>query len=226
VKPRLYGRALGGDVARSILARILGTSLQLLHPVMPFVTEELWQHLPGSSGLIVQTSWPAPEQRFIDAEAEDRFTRVQALVTAVRTIRADYGVEPGKSVRAAVEPASTDALEAFNAEQRTVERLAKLSHLAIGNGQAGEMGAHAVLPDGSGVFVPLGDAIDVARECRRLSEELVRVDRQVASVGATLANENFMKRAPPEVIERERGREQTAREQRDTLAGKLRVLGC
>ena len=83
-----------------------------------------------------------------------------------------------------------------------------------------------MLPDGSGVFVPLGDAIDVTRECRRLSEELARVDRQVTSVAATLANENFIKRAPPEVIERERGREKTAREQREALAGKLKVLGC
>ena len=104
VKARLYGTAPGGDVARSVLADVLGTSLRLLHPVMPFVTEELWQHLPGSSRLLVQTPWPVADQRLVDAEADDRFARVQALVTAVRTIRADYGVEPGKAVRAAVEP--------------------------------------------------------------------------------------------------------------------------
>ncbi len=230
VKPRLYGTAPGGDVARAILVHVFGAALRLLHPVMPFITEELWQHLPqpanAEPGLLARAAWPAPDPGRVDPEAEDRFARVQALVTAVRTIRAEYGIEPGKAVRAAVEPASVDALEAFNAEQRTIERFAKLSRLAIAAGPAAEVGAHAVLPDGSGVFVPLGDAIDLGRECTRLAGELARVDKQLAAVTATLANEKFVQRAPAEAVERERVRERTAREQREALAAKLRALGC
>ena len=88
------------------------------------------------------------------------------------------------------------------------------------------VGAHGVLPDGTAVFVPLGDAIDVTAECSRLDAERRRIDTQLQAVTAKLANENFTTRAPADVVERERQKEQTWREQRDTLVAKRRSLGC
>ncbi len=226
VKPRLYGRADGGETARAILCHVFETVLRLLHPIMPFVTEELWSHLPGDRApLLARAPWPAAEDRYLDEEAEGRFGHVQALVTAVRAVRAEYRVPPGATVRAEVEPASRDALEAFNAEQGTIERLAKLAGLALNGGGTG-VGAHQVLPDGSAVFIPLGDAIDVEQECRRLHHELERLDGQLRGVEAKLANRQFTTRAPADVVEREREKERTWRDQRETLAGKLRALGC
>ncbi|MBI4421587.1 MAG: class I tRNA ligase family protein, partial [Gemmatimonadetes bacterium] len=241
VKPRLSESLPGGEVARAILAYVLGTALRLLHPFMPFITEELWQYLPAGvrvaepalpppagepvPSLLAAARWPFPDPRFLDEEAEDRFARVQALVTAVRTVRAEYGVAPGRSVKAVVDPASTAALEAFNAEQRTIERLARIGSLSLEGGGDG-IGAHQVLPDGSSVFVALGEAIDVAKECARLGEELARLDRQIWSVEQKLKNQQFVERAPPDVVERERTKERSWREQREALAGKLRVLGC
>ena len=227
VKPRLYGSAAGGAVAKGILLHVLETSLRLLHPFMPFITEELWSNLPGreSGAPLAKGEWPKPVVALIDEEAEDRFIRVQALVTAVRTVRAEYGIEPGRAVRAVVQPSNTAALEAFNAEQRTIERLAKIAKLSMEGGHHG-VGAHQVLPDGSSVFVPLGDAIDIGKECARLGAEVNRMDQQLSSVAATLANEQFIRRAPPDVVERERAKERSWREQREALAGKLRVLGC
>jgi valyl-tRNA synthetase len=227
----LYGTVDGGATARRILAYALEISLRLLHPFMPFVTEELWQNLPRSgdsrngSGLLAAAAWPRADSRLVDDEAEDRFARVQALVTAVRTIRAEYGVEPGRAVRAFVEPTSTAALEAFNAEQRTIERLAKVSRLTVGSAGEG-VGAHQVLPDGSTVFVPLGDAIDITRECTRLGAEAERLEKQLASLSARLSNEQFLSRAPAAVVEGERAKEKSWGEQLDALRGKLRVLGC
>ncbi len=226
VKPRLYGSAPGGDVARGILAYVLDTGLRMLHPVVPFVTEELWSHLPGErEPLLARAAWPRPIDRLIDEEAEDRFARVQALVTAVRAIRSEYGVQPAQLVRAMVQPASVDASESFNAEERTIQRLAKVSQLSR-NGDTEGVGAHAVLPDGSAVFVPLGDAIDLVKECDRLGAELGRLDRQLAGVEATLNNPKFIARAPAAVVERERAKERSWRDQRTTLAEKLRILGC
>jgi len=146
-------------------------------------------------------------------------------VSAVRNIRAEYGVAPGRTVRVYVRPASLDAVEAWNAEQRTIERLAKVEGLTLGDAPPG-VGAHAVLADGSAVFVPLGDAIDVARECARLGAELARIDGQLAGLARTLSNERFLAKAPADVVERERAKESSWREQRATLADKLRVLGC
>jgi valyl-tRNA synthetase len=226
VKPRLYGTLRGGEVARAILAHVFETALRLLHPSLPFVTEELWSHLPGErEPLWAGASWPVASARLTDDEAERRFAAVQALVSAVRNIRAEYGVAPGHTVRAMAQPASLDTAEAFNAEQGTIERLARISRLEVGPAPAG-VGAHAVLADGSTVFVPLGDAIDVAKECARLRAELERVDGLLAGVARTLSNENFLRRAPADVVGRERTKEAAWREQRAALAGKLGVLGC
>jgi valyl-tRNA synthetase len=226
IKPRLYGAIPGGDVASAIVVHVFQTALRLLHPIVPFLSEELWQHLPGErEPLLAAAAWPTPQQAFIDGEAEDQFARVQALVTAVRTVRAEYGVPPGAEVRAFARPANAEALQAFNAEQRTVERLAKLSRLTLEE-HPEEVGAHQVLPDGSSVFVPLGDAIDVQQECERLAGELERMDKQLTGVAAKLGNQQFITRAPADVVERERDKERSWREQRETLADKLRTLGC
>jgi len=226
VKPRLQGTASGGDAARAALVTTFETTLRLLHPIMPFITEELWSCLPGErEPVLAGASWPEAQPAYLDPDAEERFGLVQALTGAIRTIRAEYGVKPGKGVRAAVEPASDLARSAFEAERATVERLAKVEGLGF-DSPTESVGAHAVLPDGSAVFVPLGDAIDVAAECDRLAGEMQRLDKQLQAVTAKLANENFTTRAPAEVVERERQKEQTWREQRDTLAAKRRSLGC
>jgi valyl-tRNA synthetase len=226
VKPRLYGDARGGDIARAILADVLAQALRLLHPAMPFVTEELWGALPDRrEPLLAAAPWPRPQPDLIDPEAEDRFGRVQQLVGTVRNIRAEYGVAPGKTIRAFVLPGSLDAAEAFNAEQRTIERLAKIDDLVQGEHPA-VVGANGVLTDGTAVFVPLGDAIDVAKECARLRQETVRLDGLLDGVRRTLDNERFLAKAPPDVVARERAKEASWREQRATLADKLRSLGC
>jgi valyl-tRNA synthetase len=105
-------------------------------------------------------------------------------------------------------------------------RLAQLGELTLNGATAGAGGAHAVLADGSEVAVALAGAIDVQQECRKLSDELGRLDRQLAGLAAKLANANFVSRAPADVVAREREKEQTWRAQRDVLAGKLSALGC
>jgi valyl-tRNA synthetase len=226
VKPRLYGDSAGGSVARGILTYVFQTALRLLHPIMPFITEELWGHLPGTpEPLLAGAGWPTPDPGFLDEEAERQFEIVQQLVGAVRAVRAEYRVPPGTQVRAFFRPASADALQGFNAEERTVQRLAKISRISTDE-PTEHVGAHAVLPDGSAVFVPLGDAIDVERECNRLAAEVERLDAQLGAVQRKLANEQFVARAPAEVVAREREKEQSWREQRATLTDKRRALGC
>jgi valyl-tRNA synthetase len=221
-----------------VLAHVFETVLKLLHPVIPFITEELWSHLPGRSApLLATAAWPVADQSWVDPDAEAAFAQVQALVSAVRSVRAEYGVHPSRTLRAVVHPAGALAARAFQAERRTIERLAKLASLTLDGEtpdplgpatqpQPASAGAHAVLPDGSTVFVSLADAIDVRKECERLGRELQRLERQLQTQAARLANPEFLTRAPAEVIERERAKERSWREQRDALAAKLRDLGC
>ena len=231
VKPRLYGQAPGGDAARTVLAYVFETALRLLHPVMPFITEQLWSQLPGGrEPLLAKAAWPGRRPDLADERAVEHFARVQALVTAVRSIRAEYNVPPSRPVPTVIHAASAVTTEAFVAEQRTIERLAKIDRLTVdgatGAAETFGAGAHAVLPDGSSVFVPLADAIDVRKECERLGNERDRLDRQLEGLTAKLANQQFIERAPADVVERERAKERSWREQRDTLQAKLSALGC
>ena len=132
------------------------------------------------------------------------FGLVQELVGAIRVIRAEYGVQPGQAVRAVVSwRRPGDIWPRCEQERATIVRLAKLSELSFG--EAGErVGGHAVLSDGTAVFVPLGDAIDVGPGVRPAGPEVDRLSRLVESQEKKLGNEQFVSRAPTEVVERER----------------------
>jgi valyl-tRNA synthetase len=226
VKPRLYGDLPGGDVARAVVAQTFDVALRLLHPVMPFITEALWRRFPArtDSASISVAPWPAPDPRARDPEALKEFGLVQELVSAIRAIRAEYGVQPGQLVRAVVSGAS-EAAAALKQEQPTITRLAKLSDLSLGESRE-RIGGHAVLSDGTAVFVPLGGAIDVGRECGRLGSEVDRLRKLVESQEKKLGNDQFVSRAPTDVVERERQKLTTWKDQREVLAKKRELLGC
>ncbi len=227
VKPRLYGDLPGGDVARAVVAQTFEVALRLLHPIMPFITEALWRRFPGrpESASISVAPWPAADRRARDPEAVKQFGLVQELVSAIRAIRAEYGVQPGQTVRAVMSEESKAATAALKQERSTVIRLAKLSELSVGESSE-RVGGHAVLSDGTAVFVPLGDAIDVGRECGRLGTEVDRLGKLVESQQRKLGNEQFVSRAPADVVDRERQKLATWKDQREVLVKKRELLGC
>ncbi len=227
IKPRLYGDQPGGDVARAVAVQVFDAALRLLHPVMPFVTEALWRRFPGrpDGASITRSPWPSPDPRAADPAALQEFGLVQELVTAIRAIRAEYGVPPGQSVRAVLSNASAAASATFEAERGTITRLSKVSSLTFGEGTE-RVGGHAVLSEGTAVFVPLGDAIDLERECSRLGDEVERLLQLIASQEKKLANEQFTAKAPAAVVERERQKLGTWKEQCGVLTQKRQLLGC
>jgi len=227
IKPRLYGDQPGGDVARAVAARTFDVALRLLHPIMPFVTEALWTRLPqrGSNATLLTARWPQPDSRARDDDAERQFGLVQQLITAVRQVRAEYGIQPGASVTVRVAATTATARDAFVAEHGTVLRLCKASSFTFGEA-SDEPGAHAVLDDGSAVFVPLGGAIDVERECRRLGAEVERLEALVRQQEQKLANQQFVSRAPAHVVENERQKLVSWQDQAATLRVKRKLLGC
>ena len=227
VKPRLAS----GDAtaAHAVLAYCLDVALRLLHPVVPFITEELWQKLPGRKPdeLLAATAWPSASEEFADQPTEARFALVQDAITAIRTIRAEYRISPKARLAVTVTTKTRDGRGAFEGERDTIVRLGLLETLAFdGRGGGKGAGAHAVLADGSEVFVALADAIDVQQECRRLSGELTRLEQQLTGLAAKLHNEQFVARAPAEVVAKEREKERAWRDQRQALADKLKSLGC
>jgi valyl-tRNA synthetase len=226
-KPRLYGDAPGGDVARAVAAQTFDVALRLLHPVMPFITEALWKRFPQrpAEASISVAPWPRSDARAGDPEALAEFELVQQVVGAIRAIRAEYGVQPGQAVRAFVSRDGGPASAALERERSAVLRLAKLSELVLTE-PTERVGGHAVLPDGTSVFVPLGDAIDVGRECGRLGAEADRLAGLVAAQEKKLGNQQFVTRAPADVVAREREKLSAWTEQRELLVRKRELLGC
>jgi len=195
--------------------------------VVPFITEELWQKLPGRTAdeLLVVAAWPAPRAALVDAAADHQFPLVQETISSIRMLRAEYRVPPKARLEASVQPKSEPVRRALAGERETILRLAQLSELAFDGTHTG-VGAHAVLADGSDVFVALEGEIDVQQECRRLSSDLSRLDQQLTGLAAKLTNQNFVARAPAEVVAKEREKERAWRDQRQALADKLKSLGC
>ena len=223
IKPRLYGDEPGGDVARAVVVKTFEVALRLLHPVMPFITETLWQRLPGhpEGASIMLAPWPKPDSRATDHDAERAFALVQELVGAIRAVRAEYHVEPAQRVRVRVAWRNP----AFETEADTIRRLAKVAELSFGE-PTSEPGGHDVLSDGNGIFVPLGDAIDIERECARLGAEIRRLGKLVESQRRKLANDQFVSRAPPLVVDNERHKLTAWEEQSKVLREKRQLLGC
>ncbi|HET8625293.1 MAG TPA: valine--tRNA ligase, partial [Gemmatimonadales bacterium] len=171
IKPRLIGEQPGGDVARAVAAQTFDVALRLLHPVMPFVTETLWQRLPGrpAGACISVAPWPSVDRRAANPSAVEQFDALQELVSAVRALRGEYGVQPGKGVEVWV--TARGPSDVFDAERDTVQRLAKISDLRFDQATRSRVGAHAVLRDGTGVFMPAEGVFDVGREAERLRKE-------------------------------------------------------
>ncbi|HWA17308.1 MAG TPA: valine--tRNA ligase, partial [Gemmatimonadales bacterium] len=222
-KPRLYGTQPGGDVARAVIKRTFEVALQALHPIMPFITEALWQRLPGrEAGVsIMNAPWPRSARRASDPAAEKGFALVQELVGAVRQIRAEYGVEPGKTVNLRI----SREHPAFTEESGTIQRLAKIGHLGYGEPLA-EPGANAVLSDGTTLYIALGDLVDLQKECTRLAAEESRLTGLIESQRKKLGNEQFVSRAPAEVVAKEREKLAALEEQVAAIAAKRAALGC
>ncbi len=229
VKNRLRGD--GGEAsreaARSTLVVVLDRVLRLLHPLVPFVSTALWDRLPWPEGEarpadLIVAPWPDAPEAWRDAEAEAELGELQEFLTAVRSLRKEYGVGEGEGVTVHVDPGSSRVRAALEGQEGPLERMARVTELVWGGAPEGSIGAHAVLRSGADVFLPLEGVVDLDREKARLRAEIERISAQLASTEKKLANENFVTRAPADVVEKER---EKARSQAEQIAGLRHKLG-
>jgi valyl-tRNA synthetase len=226
-KGRITAAGNDSEVARAVLTHVFDYALRLLHPVMPFITETLWQRLPAPVAVdrcefLAVAPWPAPHPR---SESEERsmarFDLVRDAVSAVRRIRSDYAVAPGRTIDVLLQSAASAAL--FNEHAALIGRLSR-SSVRVGAQSVPAGAAHAVLPDGSEVIVPLGGLVDLAKECAKLRGEVAQLDTQLESLTARLQNEGFVGRAPAAVVEGERKKHGEWTRRREQLAEKVKAL--
>ncbi|XP_021640696.2 valine--tRNA ligase, chloroplastic/mitochondrial 2 isoform X2 [Hevea brasiliensis] len=205
-KARLYHSGPGGDlvapVAQAVLLYVFENVLKLLHPFMPFVTEELWQALPKRKEALMVSSWPKislPQ----NANSIKKFENFQALTRAIRNARAEYSVEPAKRISASI-VASEDVIQYISKEK---EVLALLSRLDLQNvhftdsppGDANQS-VHLVASEGLEAYLPLADMVDISAEVDRLSKRLSKMQREYEGLVARLNSPKFVEKAPEDVV--------------------------
>jgi valyl-tRNA synthetase len=216
------------EAARTTLVTVLDGAFRLLHPIMPFVTSELWSRLPWPEGEdrpedLIVAAWPVADPASTDAEAESLMGTFRDLVIEVRRLRKEYGVPEGTRVAIHLS-GTTPAVSAMVAEQEvSLERLARVNEV-VTSGDGDGIGAHAVLQSGLEIFLPLVGVIDVERELERLRGEVSRIQEQLVATDTRLDNEQFVARAPAEIVTKEREKAGALREQVTKLREKLEAL--
>jgi valyl-tRNA synthetase len=201
IKGRLTAGGEDAEVARAILVHAFDNALRLLHPIVPFVTEAVWQQLPSrvAGGFLTTAAWPTRATAAAQSHRATEFELVREAVGALRQIRAEYAVPPGTIIEVLV--VGTNG--AFREEGAVVERLTRSRFRATDTAPTGAA-AHAVLTGGVSLVVPLAGLVDVDKECRRLRGELESLDKQTMALEGRLANQKFVAKAPPEIVEAER----------------------
>jgi valyl-tRNA synthetase len=199
-KPRLSGP--NANPARQTLVYVLDQTLHLLHPFIPFVTEELWQHLPhapGAAPALIVAAWPQPHPAHYDPAAAASFARLCDVIRAIRNARSEYNVDAGRRIAAVID-AGADA-PAFQSQAAILTLLARLDpdQLRFGPAPLGEKGVSLVVGEIT-TFLPLGGLVDLAAERQRLSKQLAETESRIASSQARLSNPSFVDKAPAAVI--------------------------
>ena len=220
IKSRLLTPGDDAEVARSVLVHVFDQALRLLHPIVPFVTEALWQRLPGhvDGTFLATSSWPETRTPALVPSGDGlAFALIKEIVEAMRRVRSEYAIPPGKMIDAFA--VTTPAARQMLGEERSlIARLAR-TQFAFVEQAPSEAAANVVLAGGTELIVPLAGLIDIRKECARLETELVALERQLTALEARLANSGFVDRAPAHIVDAERAK----REEWRTRAGLLRA---
>jgi valyl-tRNA synthetase len=224
-KPRLYeGSPEGRRATANVLAWILERALRLLHPIAPFVTEEIWQRF-GIGESIVISDWPEPHPEHRDQDAEGGFSFAEDLVVAVRSFRSGHRLGPGTAldVRVHASPEQARVMGALGDEIRRVGRIGELEAL---DGPVDAQGAARMMVQGAEVLIPLTGVLDPEEECGRIRGRLEAIGRDAEAVARKLENRGFTEKAPPEVVEKQRVKLKGFEQERAVLESQLVELGC
>ncbi|MDL2294560.1 valine--tRNA ligase [Ruminococcaceae bacterium OttesenSCG-928-D13] len=223
-KTRLNGEdAVGADTARKVLVFLLDGALKLLHPFMPFITEEIYRALPGSAETIMIQAWPKQDAALDFAAEQEAFGEVVNLIRAVRIVRAEMNVHPAKRSHLIIETARP---ELFKAGEAVIQRLANAEAVELVPAFAGDAaGMVQVATAVARGFIPMMDLIDREKELARLNKELAATEKEIASHSAKLANEGFVSKAPANVVQDIRDKLARAQEKQLRVRESIDALG-
>ena len=207
---------------RQVLVWVLTHTLALLHPFMPFVTEEIWQSLPHDGEALIVAPWPQYEEGHAFPQAEAEMKKVMELITAVRTRRSEMNAPPSKKAHLYIETSDTAA---FEAEREAIAKLAYCSAVEIGESFPQAEGSVTVVTAACRGYLPMDDLVDKKAETARLTKELEGAKKQLATAEAKLQNEKFISKAPQNVIDGVKDNAAKLREKVRMIEESLAALG-
>lgn len=229
IKPDLYGNngQERQQATAGILWHVLKDTLILLHPFIPFVTEEIWHHLPGVNGSIMKASFPEP---LLDPDAligdgnesaEASMNRVIGVITGIRNIRGEMNIPPSKALDATVQSADNHIRTSIERQKKLIIHLARLQSLSVEPiGERPKSAATAVI-EGATIYVSLEGIIDFSKESDRLNKEIEKLEKEIAAVTQKLENENFISKAPEKVVNGVKEKHQSLMEKQKKLKANL-----
>ena len=210
------------------LVRVLEVALRLLHPIMPFITETLWQALPlgeeDRAESIMIAAWPEYDESFVDGQAESQVQRLQALVTVIRGIRGEMNVPQGKKIQVLISVSSPQVENELRQVEAYLSLLSRAEEVEIGQGLTQPPASASAVTADADIFVPLEGLIDLEQERQRIEKEINKFTGLLKGLDAKLSNEKFVNKAPAEVVERERERQAEYRSNLEKLNSSLNVL--
>ena len=223
-KPRLNsGDPVQADTARRVLVYVLDKALKLLHPFMPFITEELYQALPGSAETIMTQAWPTVDQTHNWPEEEEAFEKVMDYIKAVRTMRTEMNVHPAKKTSMVLETADPAP---FQAAQVYLAKFAFATEVTFTPKYEGSTeGMVQVSTHAARGFIPMMELIDREKELARLNKEKAKAEKELGMFAAQLANPKFVERAPAALVEDIRAKHAKSQDKLANIEQSIRALG-
>ena len=225
-KKRLYGDdEIAKATVKKVLLKVLKDILRLLHPFMPFITEEIWKFIPGDGNLLVTDQWPAGAAQWVDLEAEKQMEIIMDAIRNLRNVRAEMDVVPSRKAKCMVLASDRSVGELVVEQAEYLIALASCSEVVLAESAAGipEDSVSAVI-HGAELVLPLDDLIDYANEIERLSKEKTKLEKEVSRVEQKLSNEGFVKKAPLHLIDEEKEKKQKYEELLETVEKRLSAI--
>ncbi len=225
VKPRLYDVAdPSNETAQYVLSYVLSNTLKLLHPFMPFITEEIWLSLPHEGESIVISDWPKADCALDFPKEAEQMEMIMNAVKAVRNKRAEMNIPPSKKASMII---VTDKTDVFSKGIAFFEKLASAASVDVCENKSNvDENSVAVIVDGAQIFMPMGELVDAEKEIARLNDEKKKLIGEIKRVDGKLSNEGFVAKAPAHVVEEERAKGEKYKQMLEKVEESLKAFGA
>ncbi|MBP2240605.1 valyl-tRNA synthetase [Cytobacillus eiseniae] len=221
----LYGEdEAAKKTTRSILAYVLDNTMRLLHPFMPFITEEIWQNLPHAGESITNSAWPIVNEELTDDQAAGEMKLLVEIIRSVRNSRAEVNTPMSKKIKMILKAKDEEILKTLENNHGYIERFCNPEELIIAMEVETPEKAMIAVVTGAEIILPLEGLINIEEEVARLQKEWDKLNKEVDRVQKKLSNEGFVKKAPEKVIEEERAKEKDYSEKRAAVEARINEL--